>query len=255
MGLRFTETQMNRFGKAVAATVLAAAMVAATGAQGHAFWFTERSKQFAMVFGVGADDLDMVKRMPKVTSFNAYDPEGKEVPSKLTVTGPLVLVDVQNDPAIVAATMNYGVWSKAPDGEWYPKGKDEVPGATVSEQNYKYGVRIRHDGKVVPLLPGQKLQIVPVKAKLPEKMGQPIKLKVYFDGKPVAGARVMEDWVNDPDAKGVKTGKDGTVTLKVRNQGLNVIVAVWNTKPEDPSKTNTVEHLATLSFVLDHEPE
>ena len=116
---------MNRFGKAVAAATLGAVMGIATGAQGHAFWFTERSKQFAMVFGVGADDLDMVKRMPKVTSFNAYDADGKEVPSKLTVTGPLVLVDVANDPAIVTATMNYGIWSKAPDGEWYAKGKDE----------------------------------------------------------------------------------------------------------------------------------
>ena len=86
-------------------------------------------------------------------------------------------------------------------------------------------------------------------------MGQPIKLKVYFEGKPVAGARVMSDWVNDPDAKGVKTAKDGTATIKVRNQGLNVIVAIFETKPEDPSKTNTVEHLASLSFVLPHEEE
>jgi len=246
---------MGHPGKIAAVAALVSAAVFSSVAAAHAFWFTERSKQFAMIFGVGADDLDMVKRMPKVTSFAAYDEDGKEVASKLVPTGPLVLVDVQNDPAIVAATMNYGVWSKAPDGEWYAKGKDEVPGATVSEQNYKYGVRIRRDGKVVPLLPGQKLQIVPVNAKLPEKMGQPLKLKVYFEGKPVAGARVMSDWVNDPDQKGVKTGKDGTVTLKVRNQGLNVIVAVFNTKPEDPAKTNTVEHLATLSFVLPHEPE
>ena len=246
---------MNRFGKIATAAALAAGIVAAAGAQAHGFWFTERSKQFAMVFGVGADDLDMVKRVPKVTSFHAYDADGKEVASKLTVTGPLVLVDVANDPALVAGTMDYGTWSKAPDGEWYEKGKDEVPGATVSEKNYKYGVRIRHDGKVVPLLPGQKLQIVPVNATLPKKMGQPIKLKVYFDGKPAAGARILHDWVNDPDDKGVKTAKDGTVTLKVRNQGLNVIVAVYNTAPENPAKTNTVEHLASLSFVLPHEPE
>src|SRR6185503_9564848 len=140
--------------------------------------------------------------------------------------------------------------------EWYEKGKDEVPGATVSEKNYKYGVNIRGKlTKPVPLLPKQKLQIVPVNASIPEKMGQPIKLKVYFDGKPAAGARILHDWVNDPDDKGVKTAKDGTVTIKVRNQGLNVIVAVFNTAPDNPAKTNTVEHLASLSFVLPHEPE
>ena len=238
------------------AAALAGAMIAATTVQAHGFWFAERSRQFAMIFGVGADDLDMVKRMPKVTSFTAYDADGKEVPSKLTPTGPIVLVDVSADPAIVAATMDYGTWSKTPDGKWHEKGKDEVPNAIVSEKNYKYGVSLRRPlASTVPLLPTQRLQIVPVNAKLPEKMGQAIRLKVYFEGKPAAGARVMSDWVNDPDAKGVKTAKDGTVTLKVRNQGLNVIVAILETKPEDPAKTKTVEHLASLSFVLPHEEE
>ena len=245
---------MNILHRLAAAATLTLAL--APLANAHGFWFAERSRQFAMVFGVGADDLDMVKRMPKVSSFAAYDADGKEVPSKLTPTGPIVLVDVSANPAFVAATMDYGTWSKTPDGKWFEKGKDEVPNAIVSEKNYKYGVNIRGQlTKPVPLLPKQRLQVVPVAAKVPDKMGQPIKLKVYFDGKPVAGARVMSDWVNDPDAKGVKTAKDGTVTIKVRNQGLNVIVAIFETKPEDPSKTNTVEHLASLSFVLPHEEE
>ena len=247
---------MNKFGKIATAAALAAGLVGAVGAQAHGFWFAERSRQFAMVFGVGADDLDMVKRMPKVTSFSAYDADGKEVASKLTVTGPIVLVDTAADPALVAATMDYGTWSKTPDGKWFEKGKDEVPNAIVSEKNYKYGVCIRGKlTKAVPLLPKQRLQIVPVAATIPEKMGAPIKLKVYFDGKPAAGARILHDWVNDPDDKGVKTAKDGTVTIKVRNQGLNVIVAILETKPEDAAKTNTVEHLASLSFVLPHEEE
>jgi uncharacterized GH25 family protein len=247
---------MKKLVNVAAAAALFSGMAAVTAADAHGFWFAERSKQFAMVFGVGADDLDMVKRMPKVTSFAAYDADGKEVPSRLTPTGPIVLVDVSANPEFLAATMDYGMWSKAPDGEWYEKGKDEVPNATVSEKNYKYGVNIRGKlTKPVPLLPKQKLQIVPVNAPLPEKMGQPIKLKVYYDGKPAAGARILRDWINDPDDKGVKTAKDGTVTIKVRNQGLNVIVAVFNTPPENPAKTNTVEHLASLSFVLPHEPE
>src|SRR5258706_2759829 len=212
-----------------AAVVLTLALPGAAFA--HGFWFAQRSKQYAMVFGVGADELDMVKRMPKVTSFAAYDADGNEVPSKLTPTGPIVLVDVSANPSFLAATMDYGTWSKAPDGEWYEKGKDEVPNAIVSEKNYKYGVNIRGKlTKPVPLLPKQRLQIVPVGATVPEKMGQPIKLKVYFEGKPVAGAPVMWDWINEPDAKGVKTPKDGTLPIKVRKPGMNGIVAIFETK-------------------------
>jgi uncharacterized GH25 family protein len=240
----------------VAAAGLAAGVALAIEAQAHGFWFAQRANQLAMVFGVGADDLDVVKRLPKVTSFAAYDEDGKEVESKLAPNGPLVTVNIDNQPAIVAAVMDYGMWSKTPDGKWHNKGKDEVPGAIVSTKNYKYGVHLRRDlGKVVPLLPAQTLQIIPVNAKLPVKMGVPIRLKVLFQGKPIAGVRVQSDFVTDPDSKGVKTGKDGLVTLKVRNQGLNVIGATYDGPPEDPAKTKQCEYFATLSFVLPHEPE
>ena len=245
---------MKNFTRLIVATTIG--LTGATLADAHGFWFAQRANQLAMVFGVGADDLDVVKRLPKVTSFTAYDEDGKEVPSKLVTNGPLVTVDTDNQPAIVAAVMDYGMWSKTPDGKWHNKGKDEVPDAVISEKNYKYGVHLRRDlGKPVPLLASQVLQIVPVPAKLPEKMGALLKVKVLLNGKPVAGARVLSDWVNDPDAKGVKTGKDGSATVKVRNQGLNVLVAVFDDVPEDPAKTKKVERLATLSFVLPHEPE
>lgn len=247
---------MKAFGKVLTSAALAAGLVFASGAQAHGFWFAQRVNALAMVFGVGADDLDMVKRLPKVTKFGAYDEDGQEVPSKLVANGPLVTVDIDNQPAFVAAVMDYGMWSKTIDGKWHNKGKDEVPGAIISERNYKYGVHLRRElSGPVPLLPGQTLQIVPVKTPLPVKAGQPLKLRVLYQGKPVAGARVLSDWVNDPDEKGATSGKDGSVTIKVRNQGLNVIVAVFKSPPEDATKTNAVENLASLSFVLPHEPE
>ena len=71
----------------------------------------------------------------------------------------------------------------------------------------------------------------------------------------MAGALVLNDFVNDPDAKPLESGADGTVVIKVRNQGLNVVTAVLAAPPEDPVKTDKVEHLASLSFVLAHAPE
>ena len=247
---------MSKLNRVVAGVGLVMGVALAGGAQAHGFWFAQRANQLAMVFGVGADDLDVVKRLPKVSKFAAYDEDGKEVESKLAPNGPLVTVNIDNQPAIVAAVMDYGMWSKTPDGKWHNKGYDEVPNAVVSEKNWKYGVHLRRDlGKPVPMLPAQTLQIIPLKDKLPVKMGEPIRLRVVFQGKPVAGARIHADFVNDPDAKPLKTGKDGTVTIKVRNQGLNVIGATYDGPPEDPAKTKKCEHFATLSFVLPHEPE
>lgn len=247
---------MKKFGKVLTSAAVAAGMLMACGAQAHGFWFAQRANSLAMVFGVGADDLDVLKRLPKVTSFTAYDEDGTLVPSKLVPNGPLVTVDIDNQPAIVAAVMDYGMWSKTPDGKWHNKGKDEVPGAVISEHNFKFGVHLRRElTGAMPLIPAQTLQIVPVKTPLPVKHGEPLQLRVLFKGKPVAGAIVQSDFVNDPDEKGVVSDKDGIVTIKVRNQGLNVVVAVFKSAPLNPAKTNQVENLASLSFVLPHEPE
>jgi uncharacterized GH25 family protein len=167
-----------------------------------------------------------------------------------------MLVDTSNQPAVVAAVLDNGTWSKTPEGKWHKKGKDEVPNAVVSEHTWKYAVHLRAP-LTAPLgaIPGHVLQVVPVAATLPPMLGDPITLRVLYKGKPVAGARVLHDWVNDPDGQPVLSGADGTVTLKVRNQGLNVIVAILDTPPDDPAKYNKTEHLASLSFVLPHAPE
>src|SRR5712691_1417427 len=114
-----TEVNMNYPIKIAATAALIAATGFSTAADAHGFWFAQRANQFAMVFGVGADDLDMVKRLPKVTSFAAYDEDGREVASKLVTSGPIVTVDVDSQPVIVAAAMDYGMWSKTPDGKWH----------------------------------------------------------------------------------------------------------------------------------------
>jgi len=231
-------------------------VLAGSVAQAHGIWFAQRAKQLALLYGVGSDDLDSVKRLPLVQSVAGYDVDYKPIPTRLRVAGPLLLVDSDAHATILTAVLQNGVWSKRPDGEWVKQGKDEVPQATRSEKTIKYTVRI--EGPLhapIPPLPGQTLQIVPVQAKLPQLMGEPLQLRVLFQGKPVAGAHVLWDWLNDPDGKPVDTGPDGTVTLKVRNQGLNVIAAVLDGLPDDPKKVDKVEYLATLSFDMPHAPE
>lgn len=122
--------------------------------------------------------------------------------------------------------------------------------------NFKYAVHLsRMPTKQVPLLAGQTLQLVPVGIDIPQKAGMPMKVRVYFQGKPAAGAQVMADYVNDPDEAAVKTDKDGFATVKVRNQGINVLMAIFVSPTDNPVKYQQLEHRASLSFVLPHLPE
>ena len=238
------------------AMILIAGCLLMTTASAHGIWFAQRSTQLALIYGVGANDLDAVKRLPLIKSIAGYDAAGGTIPTRLRVAGPLLLVDADSQPSVVAAVLFNGIWSKTPEGEWVKKGRDEVPKATTSEKNFKYAVHIigALNGPL-PLLPEQSLQIIPAQGKLPTEMGQSLQLRVLYHGKPVAGASVLTDFVNDPDATPVKTSADGMVTIKVRNQGLNVVTAIWDGPTDEPTKSDKIEHLATLSFVLPHAPE
>ncbi|HBK47426.1 MAG TPA: DUF4198 domain-containing protein [Xanthomonadaceae bacterium] len=236
------------------AVLVIAGLVQSSVASAHAIWFAQRSKQLAMIYGVGADDLDAVKRLPLVTKVSGFDGGWQEVATSIKANGPIAIVDSDAPVNAVAAVMDYGVWAKGKDGEWYKKGRDEMPDAVLAERNYKYAVHIGSLTAKIPLIEGQNLQIVPV-GDIPAEHGKPVTFQVLFKGKPTAGVQVLHDYVNDPDQVPQVTGADGKVTMDVRNQGLNVVAAIYVGPSDNATKYDRVEHRSTLSFTLPHQPE
>ncbi len=249
---------MKKLSTSLAATLMAAFSLQALPSQAHGIWFAQRAEQLALVYGDGSEDLDAVKRMPKITSVGGFSADGKPVPVKLEPEGRLPIVDfaIANKPDVVTATMNNGLWSKAPDGKWHGKGKDEVPGATVSGRYLKYATHLLTlpAGARAPV-PGLALQIVPVGERFPRNKDENLTVQVLFEGKPLAGAKVWQDVVTDPEGTPVVADRNGRATLRVRNQGLNVVKAEHESAPIDPGKANMTHHFATLSFALEHAPE
>jgi nickel transport protein len=225
-------------------------------ADAHGIWFAQRARQLALVYGVGADDLDAVKRLPLINSVKGFDAQGLPVKVSLRTAGAIPVVDSDEPIAIVAAAMDYGLWTKTPDGEWHNKGRDEVPNATLAEHNWKYAVHLTQmPTKPVPQIEGHTLQLVPATTAIPQKAGEPFTVRAMYKGKPIAGAIIMSDYVNDPDEAGVKTAADGTATIRLRNQGINVIMAIYVGLADEPKKADHSEYRSSLSFVLPHAPE
>jgi nickel transport protein len=225
-------------------------------AQAHGIWFAQRADRLALVYGDGAEDLDAVKRLPKISAVGGLGADGRPVAVTLEPEGRLPFVNLAAKPAIVTATMNNGLWSKAADGQWHGKGKDEVPGATISGRFMKYATHlVALPAGATPPVPGMALQIVAAGAAFPRHKGEPLTVQVLFDGKPLAGAKVWQDVVTDPDAAPLVADRDGRVTLQVRNQGLNVVKAEHESAPVDAGKASMTHHFATLSFMLGHAPE
>jgi nickel transport protein len=241
---------------AITSTILATLFIIPTlPAQAHGIWLGQRSKQVVLVYGEGADDLDMVKREPLVDAVAAYDADLNPIKASHRISGLAMVIDTEAKPSVVTAILQNGVWSRMKGGKYERKGLDEMPGAEVSTNNVKYAVSIQGPlSTPLSALAGQTLQIVPV-GPIPVKLGARLKYKVLYQGKPVAGARLINDFLNDPDAAEVSTGADGTVVMPVRNQGLNVVRAVYEGPSDNPARYRRVEHTATLSFTLAHKPE
>ena len=235
---------------------LAVALCSALPAAAHEIWFAQRSGKLALIYGAGAHDLDMVKRLPKIVATQGLDATGQTVAAELKATDSLVVLEGAPELATVTAVMDNGLWSKSPDGKFHNKGLNEVPDAVVSGRYYKYATHLRkHPVGAMTPVPGLKFQLVPVGKAFPKKMGQTLTLQVLFEGKPAVGAKVYVDVVTDPGGAHVVTGKNGRATIKVRNGGLNVVLAEFQSGPENPAVTKTTEHVATLSFMYDPPPE
>jgi nickel transport protein len=233
------------------ALLVAMTVVAVGDLQAHGIWFAERSNRFALIYGEGPDDGEIVSRLPHISNLVAFDAAGARVPIKFVPTDHLLLVDTAREAMVVAAVLDNGVWTMTADGREFQKPKGEVPGATDSGQYFRSAVHLRGDLKApLGVVPGQVLQLTPVSATLPKRMGDSLTLRALLNGKPLAGAAVTVDWVNDFRATPLRTGADGTVTLKVRNQGLNVISVVHQMPVQNRTDTDKIEHRATLSFVL-----
>ena len=235
--------------KKISLLMLAIALAGVT-VDAHGIWFAERSGRLAMIYGEGAEDGEIVPRLASVSGVAAYDAAGAVVATKLIPTDHLLLVDTRQKPAVITGVLDNGIWTVTAHNQEVQKGKSQVPGAKSSGHYFKYALHLR--GNVnAPLgaVPGQLLQITPVNAILPERMGDSITLRALFRGQPLAGAAVIADFVNDPEGPPLRTNKDGTVTLKVRNQGLNVISVVHETPADRAEDTDKVQYRATLSFV------
>ncbi|HEX7819456.1 MAG TPA: hypothetical protein VF463_02430 [Sphingobium sp.] len=93
---------------------LAATVVAPMAADAHGIWFAQRAKQFALIYGIGSDDLDMVKRFPLIGSVTAYDADYQLIKATPRIAGAIVLIDADAQPTLVAGAQVINTWSTIP---------------------------------------------------------------------------------------------------------------------------------------------
>lgn len=193
-------------------TLLAAVLAGFVSTAGaHTVWL-ERSGQgaadYRVMFGGHAGKVETYDPA-KLKSVEATDAQGRTLKVSRDVTAEGVKLHVDGTPSIIAMHFDNGIHSRLDTGPSIEKPMNEVPGARRATYAVKYHKTIAAWTARVTQPLGQPFEVVPLEAAQP-RAGQPFRVRVTQDGKPVPGVKLgrgEEGGAKDPvtDTEGVAT--------------------------------------------------
>ncbi len=224
--------------------VLAAALTAAGAAAAHTATIESDGtpKRFAVLFWGHAGRTEPYPA-DRVTRVTALDARGQAIAVTLDQGADgVVRANAAAVPALVALEFDNGIWSRAEGGKSVNRPMNENPGATRGTHALKHGktVVVWNDVALRPV--GQPLEIVPLAAAVP-RAGQPIRVRVLYEGRPLAGAKVAAD----EDAPATLTDADG-VTAFTPRRGRNTVWVNHRVDVAGDARMTQRSHEAVLVF-------
>lgn len=222
-------------------------------AAAHGVWVAERWGELGVVYGHGADDDPYDPS--KVKSVVAVDARGGSVAVDVKAAARSATLGVEGEPAAVLVEFDNGFFTERQDGSSVNQPKSAVADGKETGRYLKHSVTLMHTEKGLPELGAQALQVVPLDNPATMRAGDELRVRVLFQGRPLADAGVIADYVNLVDEVAARTDAAGLARIRIRNQGLNVVGVSHDVPtPGDPDADKT-GHFATLAFSLGHQDE
>jgi uncharacterized GH25 family protein len=221
---------------------LAAVLVLPLSSQAHMFWLlTDRDApkineavQVEIGFGHKFPKDEEIKA-ERLGSVKALGPDGQEVPLKKISLSRYELVPSQKGAYVITAQMAPGFVCRTPKGMKMGT-KKEVPDANLCFRFDFAGktlVNVDAPQQGFDRLGRSTLEIVPLKTLQALKVGETLPVRVLFQGKPVAGAKIESTHEGaDPQKPFVSLGKtdaQGEIQVKLDQPGRWLLDASYKT--------------------------
>lgn len=225
--------------------VLCGALSSLAGA--HGLWIAQVNGDMTFSYGHSGTNTDAYTPDKIVQAFG-FKADGSKVDVATKKYDNYVTANTEG-VAIVAGVMDNGYWAQDKNGKWVNQRGDQVDGAESSAKSAKYTVAYLNErAKVQPV--GLKLEIVPAVNPTTLKEGDELKVQVLYQGKPLEGAEVSNNYFNE-HAKTVKTDKDGNATVTVAEHAFNIVAVGHKAKSDDRFEGRSYH--ATLTFEAKHD--
>ena len=233
--------------------LLAAALGAAIGlsmtaasTDAHGVFFANRVDTKALVLGEGP--LDNAYDPACVQRIDAYDVNFQPTTVERVDGEKNITIVPGDDLGVTATFFDYGYFAKTTDGKVIPtRDYSNIENLVSVTYAYKYNVHYWSD-KVRPAgIYNVPIQIVPMVNPLTLRRGDTLNLRIYKDGQPYANAPVIADVLGNLTAE-TQADADGFVSVRVANNGLNVIGVEVGFPTDTPNVTKKI--FSSLSFII-----
>jgi len=204
----------------------------------------------------------------KLFELRVIGPDGQDRRQPLTLTPmvldgvPVLLTSALPDKAqpgtwLLAARYDNGYWVKTEYG-YRNTSKREIPGALDSLHSMKYAkalvIQQAPSADAFALVLGHRLELVPVDDPFKVSVGGVLRVRVLYEGKPLAGVDVeIGDGVTPQKEKNIpryRTNGEGIAEVPIRKPGLQLIVVDHTAPSRHPDLAAKELMAATLSFVV-----
>lgn len=240
-----------KINKAIASLIVTGGFVASclgSAVDAHGIWVADRLDEKHIVLGEGAKDNAYAPN--NVQAVQGYTVDWHTTAAQIIDQGNHVAIKPADNAAVVGVQFDYGYWSKDKNGKYHHVPMNQVPNAVLGTHAIKYNVTYLQAGTHVQALPSIPLQIVPQLDPMTLHKGDSLPVLVLKEGKPLAGAEIIPDVVNDLNHT-VVTDQNGRATITIANQALNVIgleIAFPVTDHDGMATQN--KYFTSLSFTL-----
>ncbi len=226
--------------------VLGMLFLVAPGVFAHDFWIDQKGKDFLLVYGHGKERMEF--DYSEVKAVKAFVPGGREIEVRMEKKGKgkgLLLQPVES-PSWIFAEIDNGYWSKTIYGwKHLPKRKASRVVEAIHSFYYSKALMAWNDALQNPISNAQ-LDIVLLKNPYELKAGASLPIKVFYQGKPIAGVEV-----EGRDHKVISTtDKEGIAGVQL-SRGQQLISASHKEVLKDDPDADYLSCTATLSFEVE----
>jgi nickel transport protein len=160
--------------------------------------------------------------------------------------------------SLAAVSYDNGFWVKAPSGSHRNATVRSVPDAQDSLWSVKFAKAITGPGAPWGTVMGTLFEVVPLSDPAAAKPGDSLRVRVLFQGKPLAGIAVERtdgvSPVKEDDIPRFMTDSDGVASVPIVGTGLHLLAIDYKVSPSaTPSLAKMDLYNTTLTFTVGQE--